>query len=58
MAYQFSPNNPFDYDSVAEMILSTIDVKGKPTKVLMDANRVSSQGKPALTWEWLRDECR
>src|SRR6202023_2104199 len=37
--YQFSPNNPFDYDSVAEMILSTIDVKGKPTKVLIDANR-------------------
>ena len=37
--YQFSPNNPFDYDSVAEMILSTIDVKGTPTKVLIDANR-------------------
>ena len=37
--YQFSPNNPFDYDSVAEMILSTIEVKGKPTKVLIDANR-------------------
>src|ERR1700683_4273458 len=37
--YQFSPDNPFDYDSVAEMILSTIEVKGKPTKVLIDANR-------------------
>lgn len=37
--YQFSPNNPFDYDSVAEMVLATIDVKGTPTKVLMDANR-------------------
>jgi alcohol dehydrogenase (cytochrome c) len=37
--YQFSPNNPYDYDSVAEMVLATIDVKGKPTKVIMDANR-------------------
>ena len=37
--YQFSPNNPFDYDSVAEMVLATINVDGKPTKVLMDANR-------------------
>jgi len=37
--YQFSPNNPFDYDSVAEMVLATINVNGTPTKVLMDANR-------------------
>ena len=37
--YQFSPNNPFDYDSVAEMVLADINVDGKPTKVLMDANR-------------------
>jgi alcohol dehydrogenase (cytochrome c) len=37
--YQFSPNNPFDYDSVAEMVLADINVHGKPTKVLMDANR-------------------
>ncbi|HXX03660.1 MAG TPA: methanol/ethanol family PQQ-dependent dehydrogenase [Xanthobacteraceae bacterium] len=37
--YQFSPNNPFDYDSVAEMVLATINVDGTPTKVLMDANR-------------------
>jgi alcohol dehydrogenase (cytochrome c) len=37
--YQFSPNDPFDYDSVAEMILADINVDGKPTKVLMDANR-------------------
>jgi alcohol dehydrogenase (cytochrome c) len=37
--YQFSPNNPFDYDSVAEMVLADIKVNGKPTKVLMDANR-------------------
>ncbi len=37
--YQFSPNNPFDYDAVAEMVLADIKVDGKPTKVLMDANR-------------------
>jgi alcohol dehydrogenase (cytochrome c) len=37
--FQFSPNDPYDYDSVAEMVLATIDVGGKPTKVLMDANR-------------------
>jgi alcohol dehydrogenase (cytochrome c) len=37
--YQFSPNNPFDYDSVAEMVLADLTVEGKPTKVLMDANR-------------------
>jgi len=35
--YQFSPNNPFDYDAVAEMVLADINVEGKPTKVLMDA---------------------
>jgi alcohol dehydrogenase (cytochrome c) len=37
--FQFSPNNPFDYDSVAEMVLADMNVEGKPTKVLMDANR-------------------
>jgi len=37
--YQFSPNNPFDYDAVAEMVLATLDIDGKPTPVLMDANR-------------------
>jgi alcohol dehydrogenase (cytochrome c) len=37
--YQFSPNNPFDYDAVAEMVLATLDIEGKPTPVLMDANR-------------------
>jgi alcohol dehydrogenase (cytochrome c) len=37
--YQFSPNNPFDYDAVAEMVLADIKIDGKPTKVLMDANR-------------------
>ena len=37
--YQFTPNDPFDYDSVAEMVLADINVDGKPTKVVMDANR-------------------
>ena len=37
--YQFSPNNPFDYDSVAEMVLADMPVNGKPAKVLMNANR-------------------
>ncbi len=37
--FQFSPNDPFDYDSVAEMVLADIKVNGKPTKVVMDANR-------------------
>jgi alcohol dehydrogenase (cytochrome c) len=37
--YQFSPNNPFDYDAVAEMVLATVDIKGKPTKVILNANR-------------------
>jgi alcohol dehydrogenase (cytochrome c) len=37
--YQFSPNNPYDYDAVAEMVLATLDVKGKPTKVILNANR-------------------
>ena len=37
--FQFSPNDPFDYDSVAEMVLADLNVNGKPTKVLMDANR-------------------
>ncbi len=37
--YQFSPNDPFDYDSVAEMVLATVTVNGKPTKVILNANR-------------------
>ena len=37
--YQFSPNNQFDYDAVAEMVLATLNIDGKPTPVLMDANR-------------------
>jgi len=37
--YQFSPNNPYDYDAVAEMVLATRMIKGKPTKVILNANR-------------------
>ena len=37
--FQFTPNDPFDYDSVAEMILADMSVDGKPTKVVMDVNR-------------------
>ncbi|MGJ4906398.1 methanol/ethanol family PQQ-dependent dehydrogenase [Bradyrhizobium sp. HKCCYLS2033] len=37
--FQFSPNNPFDYDAVAEMVLADMNVEGKQTKVLMNANR-------------------
>jgi alcohol dehydrogenase (cytochrome c) len=37
--YQFSPNNPFDHDGVSEMVLAELNIAGKPTKVLMDANR-------------------
>ncbi|HYA71896.1 MAG TPA: methanol/ethanol family PQQ-dependent dehydrogenase [Roseiarcus sp.] len=37
--YQFSPNNSFDYDAVAEMVLADLKVDGKPTKVILDANR-------------------
>ena len=31
--YQFSPNNPFDYDAVAETVLADMTIEGKPTKV-------------------------
>ncbi|MBV8753573.1 MAG: methanol/ethanol family PQQ-dependent dehydrogenase [Hyphomicrobiales bacterium] len=37
--FQFSPNSPFDYDSVAEMLLATIEVNGVPTKVILHADR-------------------
>ena len=37
--YQFSPNDPFDYDAIGEPVLATIKVNGTPTKVLMQANK-------------------
>jgi alcohol dehydrogenase (cytochrome c) len=37
--YQFTPDNPFDYDAVAEMVLADLAVNGKPRKVIINANR-------------------
>ncbi len=37
--FQFTPNDPFDYDGVNDPILVDINIDGKPRKVLMQANR-------------------
>ena len=37
--YQFSPGDPYDYDGVNELVLADLPIKGKTTKVLMQANR-------------------
>jgi alcohol dehydrogenase (cytochrome c) len=37
--YQFSPNDPYDYDGVNELVLADLTIDGKPRKVLMQANR-------------------
>jgi alcohol dehydrogenase (cytochrome c) len=37
--YQFSPGDPYDYDGTNELVLAEVPVAGKPTKVLMQANR-------------------
>ena len=37
--YQFSPNDPYDYDSTDPGILADLKVNGKSRKVLMQANR-------------------
>jgi alcohol dehydrogenase (cytochrome c) len=37
--YQFTPNDPFDFDANWEMILADIDVEGAKRKVLMQLNR-------------------
>ena len=37
--YQFSPNDPFDYDGVNELVLATLNVDGKNRDVVMQANR-------------------
>jgi alcohol dehydrogenase (cytochrome c) len=37
--YQFSPNDPFDYDSAGEMVLATININGTPTKVILHADK-------------------
>ena len=37
--YQFSPGDPYDYDSVSEMVLADINVAGQPVKAIVNANR-------------------
>lgn len=37
--YQFSPGDPYDYDGTNELVLAELPMHGKPTKVLMQANR-------------------
>jgi alcohol dehydrogenase (cytochrome c) len=37
--YQFSPNDPYDYDGVNELVLATLNVDGVARKVVMQANR-------------------
>jgi alcohol dehydrogenase (cytochrome c) len=37
--YQFSPGDPYDYDGTNELVLGELALAGKPTKVLMQANR-------------------
>jgi len=37
--YQFSPGDPYDYDGTNELVLADLPLSGKPTKVLMQANR-------------------
>ncbi len=37
--YQFTPNDPYDFDACWELILADIDVAGQKRKVLMQLNR-------------------
>ncbi len=37
--YQFAPADPFDYDGVNELVMAELPIGGKPTKVIMQANR-------------------
>jgi alcohol dehydrogenase (cytochrome c) len=37
--YQFSPNDPYDYDGVNELVMAELEVDGKMRKVIMQANR-------------------
>ena len=37
--YQFTPNDPYDFDANWEMILAELTVDGRPRKVLMQLNR-------------------
>ena len=37
--YQFTPNDPYDYDANWELILADLNVNGQPRKVVMQLNR-------------------
>ncbi|MET0922080.1 MAG: PQQ-dependent dehydrogenase, methanol/ethanol family, partial [Xanthobacteraceae bacterium] len=37
--YQFTPNDPYDYDACWELINATLNVGGQPRKVIMQLNR-------------------
>ena len=37
--YQMTPNDPFDYDGVNELVQAELTVEGTPRKVVMQANR-------------------
>ena len=37
--YQFSPNDPYDYDGVNELVLAELTIEGKERKVILQANR-------------------
>jgi len=37
--YQFSPNDPYDYDGVNELVQATLEIEGERRNVLMQANR-------------------
>lgn len=37
--YQTTPEDPFDYDGVQQPVVATLRIEGKPTKVVMQANR-------------------
>jgi len=37
--YQFTPNDPYDYDAVNELVHASLMVKGVRTKVIMQANK-------------------
>jgi alcohol dehydrogenase (cytochrome c) len=38
-SYQFSPGDPYDYDGTNELVHAELTIEGKPTKVIMQANR-------------------
>lgn len=37
--YQFTPNDPFDYDGVNELVETTLKIGGRDHQVVMEANR-------------------